>query len=139
MQTIGKSFGTAGLKRGEFTMSRINRRVLLFHSGSAVIASSAAAAALATEPRHQDRELSRDLRSLIKAHKATYAAFGRAVHDMCGSSLDHDRASRAEETALAAVCAYPAVREGDRLAKARHLLKIEARGALVHRWSIIWR
>jgi hypothetical protein len=48
-------------------MSRINRRALLLSSGSAVIASTVAAAALATQPRRLDREPSRDLRVLIKA------------------------------------------------------------------------
>ncbi|MES0000951.1 hypothetical protein NKJ90_19450 [Mesorhizobium sp. M0051] len=111
-------------------MSRINRRALLLNAGSAVIASTVAATALATKPRRRDREPSRDLRALIKAHKATYAAFGTAIHEMDCSNRDHDRASRTEERALLAVCAYPAVREGDRRAKARYLLKIEARGEL---------
>jgi mevalonate pyrophosphate decarboxylase len=99
-------------------MSRINRRALLLSSGSAVIASMGAATAYATEPRRRDREPSRDLRALIKAHKATYAAFGKAIQERDGSNREHDRASRAEERALLAVCAYPAVREGDRRAKA---------------------
>lgn len=111
-------------------MSRINRRALLLSSGSAVIASMGAATAYATEPRRRDREPSRDLRALIKAHKATYAAFGKAIQERDGSNREHDRASRAEERALLAVCAYPAVREGDRRAKARYLLKFEARGEL---------
>lgn len=111
-------------------MSRINRRALLLSSGSAVIASMGAATAYATEPRRRDREPPRDLRALIKAHKATYAAFGKAIQERDGSNREHDRASRAEERALLAVCAYPAVREGDRRAKARYLLKIEARGEL---------
>ncbi|PAP92093.1 hypothetical protein [Mesorhizobium wenxiniae] len=110
-------------------MSRINRRALLLNAGSAVIASTVAASAFATEPRRRDREPSRDLRA-IKAHKATYAAFGKAIHEVDGSHRDHHRASRAEERALLAVCAYPAVREGDRRAKARYLLRIEARGEL---------
>ncbi|RWI08745.1 MAG: hypothetical protein E5X86_11255 [Mesorhizobium sp.] len=111
-------------------MSRINRRALLLSSGSAVIASMGAATAYATEPRRRDREPSPDLRALIKVHKATYAAFGKAIQERDGSNREHDRASRAEERALLAVCAYPAVREGDRRAKARYLLKIEARGEL---------
>jgi hypothetical protein len=64
------------------------------------------------------RAPSRDLRTLIKAHKATYAAFGKAIQE------------RDEERALLAVCPYPAVREGDRRAKARYLLRIEGRGEL---------
>lgn len=111
-------------------MSRINRRALLLSTGSAVIASTVAASAFATEPPRGDREPSHDLRARIKAHKATYAAFGKAIHEVDGSTCDHDRASRAEERALLAVCAYPAVREGDRRAKALYLLKIEARGEL---------
>ncbi|NGO52752.1 hypothetical protein [Allomesorhizobium camelthorni] len=111
-------------------MSRINRRALLLHSGSAVIASTIAATALVTEPQHRDREPSRHLLLLIKAHEAAYAAFDKAIHDTGGSSRDHDRASRAEERALLAICAYPAIRKGDRLAKAQYLLKIEARGEL---------
>ncbi|WP_245468216.1 hypothetical protein [Mesorhizobium sp. M1D.F.Ca.ET.043.01.1.1] len=59
-----------------------------------------------------------------------YAEFGKAVHERGGSIRDYDRASRAEEKALLAICAYSAVREGDRWAKARYLLEIEARGEL---------
>ncbi|RWM69150.1 MULTISPECIES: hypothetical protein [Mesorhizobium] len=111
-------------------MSRINRRALLLSSGGAVIASMGAATAHPTEPRRRDRVLSRDLRALINVHKATYAAFGKAIQERDAGNREHDRASRAEERALLAVCAYPAVREGDRRAKARYLLRIEARGEL---------
>ncbi|WP_292464523.1 hypothetical protein [Mesorhizobium sp.] len=52
------------------------------------------------------------------------------MHGMVGGSGDTDRASREEERALLAVCGYPAVGEADRLAKARYLLEIEARGEL---------
>lgn len=110
-------------------MSGISRRALLLSSGSAVIASMGAAAH-AGEPRRRDREPSRDLLALIKAHKAMYAAFGKAIQEKDGGNREHDRASRAEERALLAVCAYPAVREGDRRAKAGYLLRIEARGEL---------
>ncbi|WP_246707488.1 hypothetical protein [Mesorhizobium sp. NZP2077] len=68
------------------------------------------------------------LRALIEAHKKAYAAFGEAVRQMGGSSCNG--ASREEEQALLAICAYPAVSEGDCLAKARYLLEIEARGEL---------
>lgn len=102
---------------------------MLFHSGSAVIVSTVAATALATEPPRRDREPSHELRALIEAHKTAYMALGKAVREM-GSSRDYDRASRAEERALLAICAYPEVRKGDRLAKARYLLEIEARGEL---------
>lgn len=43
---------------------------------------------------------------------------------------DRVKASREEERALLAICAYPASEEGDRLAKARYLLQVEARGEL---------
>ena len=49
---------------------------------------------------------------------------------MEGSSRDYERASREEERALLAICAYPAVSEGDCLVKACYLLEIEARGEL---------
>lgn len=62
-------------------------------------------------------------------HRTAYAAFGKAVHERDGR-CGQDRASREEERALLAICAYPAVREGDRLAKARYLLEIEMRGEL---------
>jgi hypothetical protein len=112
---------------GEFATSRINRRALLFHSGSAVVASTAAATALGTEPPGRDQEPSGRLRELIEAHKNAYAAFSKALHDI-GS--DSGGASREEERALLAICGYAAVEEGDRLAKARYLLEIEARGEL---------
>jgi hypothetical protein len=115
---------------GEFATSRINRRALLFHSGSAVVVSTVAATALGTEPPGHDPELSHKLRTLIEVHKTAYASFGEALHETGGSSRDRVRASREEETALLAICGYPAVREGDRLAKARYLLEIEARGEL---------
>ncbi|MEK1887544.1 MAG: hypothetical protein AAAB35_08215 [Phyllobacterium sp.] len=111
-------------------MARINRRALLLDSGSAIIASTIATMALAAEPRCVDREPSRDLRALIKAHKVTYAAFVNVIQEMAISNRDHASASRAEERALLAVCAYPAVCEADRRIKARYLLKIEARGEL---------
>jgi hypothetical protein len=101
---------------------------LLFHSGSAVIVSTVAATALATEPPRRDREPSNDLRALIEAHRTAYSAFGKVLHEVGGS--DRDRASRVEERALLAICAYPAISEGDRLAKAQYLLEIEARGEL---------
>lgn len=57
----------------------------------------------------------------MRLREPAYAAFGKAVHEMGGSNRDHDRANRAEESALVAICAYPAVRESDRLAKAQYL------------------
>jgi len=115
---------------GEFATSRINRRALLLHSGSAVVASTVAATALGAEPSGRDRGSSDSLRALIEAHKIAYAAFGEALHDVAGGSSESDRASREEERALLAVCGYPAVGEADRLAKAWYLLEIEARGEL---------
>jgi len=108
--------------------SSINRRALLFHSSSAIFASTVAAVALA-EP-HRERVAPNKLRALIQAHVIAYAAFGKAVREMGCSSRDYDQADREEERALLAICAYPAVIEGDRLAKARYLLEIEARGEL---------
>lgn len=61
---------------------------------------------------------------------AAYAAFGEAVQEVGGARRGYERASREEEMALLAICAYPAVAEGDRLAKARYLLEVEARGEL---------
>jgi hypothetical protein len=116
--------------RGEITTTRINRRALLFRSGAAVFASSAVEMARATELPHQVRVPTNKLRTLIKAHMTAYVAFGRAVHEMGGNGGHCDRASREEERALLAVCAYPAASDGDRLAKARYLLEIEARGEL---------
>lgn len=115
---------------GEFTMPRIDRRALLLSCGSAVIAAPAAAAALAIEPLRRDGKPSRDLLALIKAHETTYEAFGKAIQTINGNDRDHDEASRAEEKALLAVCAYSAISEGDRRTKARYLLQIAARGEL---------
>ncbi|TPN02168.1 hypothetical protein FJ977_01790 [Mesorhizobium sp. B2-1-3A] len=112
---------------GEFATSGINRRALLFHSGSAAVASTVAATARGTEAPGRDQEPSDRLRELIEAHRTAYAAFGKALHGIGG---DSDRASREEERALLAICGYAAVEEGDRLAKARYLLDIEARGEL---------
>ncbi|MGX5806088.1 hypothetical protein ACWGS9_33580 [Bradyrhizobium sp. Arg314] len=106
----------------------MNRRALLLYSSAAVFNSAATAGA--TEPSRQDRMPADELRALIEAHMTAYVAFGKAVREMGGSSCDLDRASRKEERALLAVCAYPAVSESDRLAKVRYLLKIEARGEL---------
>lgn len=102
---------------------------MLFHTGSAVFVWPAPATALAAEPR-RDRVASDKLRALIEAHATAYAAFGNAIHEKGGGSCDKDTASRLEERALLAVCAYPAVSDGDRMAKAGYLLEIEARGEL---------
>ncbi|ESX58349.1 hypothetical protein X760_19385 [Mesorhizobium sp. LSHC422A00] len=103
---------------------------MLVHSGSAVVASAVAAAALGTEPPGQDPEPSNKLRTLIDVHKAAYASFGEALHEIGRGRSGSDGASREEERALLAICRYAAVGEGDRLAKAGYLLEIEARGEL---------
>lgn len=107
-------------------MSRINRRAFFLNSGGAIIASTVAGPVPATASTDRNLALSRDLQALIAAHKAMYGAFQKTVR----SSHDHESAGRAEEKALLAVCAYPAVGEADRKAKARYLLEIEARGEL---------
>lgn len=111
---------------GEFTTSRISRRALLFHSGCAVVASTVAANGHSTKALKHNQQPSKDLVALLDAHKTSYAAFGKLVHKTGG----HIEAGREEERALLAICAYRAVKEGDRLAKARYLLEIEARGEL---------
>ncbi|MDX8439394.1 hypothetical protein [Mesorhizobium australafricanum] len=109
--------------RGEITTTKINRRVLLVHSSAVVFASTVAETACAAEPPPSK------LRVLIEAHMTAYAALAMAVHEVDASSC-YDRASREEERALLAICACPAASAGDRLAKTRYLLEIEARGEL---------
>ncbi|WP_457299042.1 hypothetical protein [Phyllobacterium sp. P5_D12] len=111
-------------------MPRIDRRALLLGCSSAVIAAPVAEAAFAVEPLRRDRDPSRDLLALIKAHETTYEAFGKAIQATDGNNRDHDKASRAEEKALLAVCTYSAISDGDRRTKAQYLLKIAARGEL---------
>ncbi|UXN62382.1 hypothetical protein [Phyllobacterium zundukense] len=107
---------------------RIDRRALLLSCGGAVIA--APVAAFTTKPPRRDTEPSSDLLALIKAHETTYEAFGKAMQEKDYSGHGHDKASRAEEEVLLAVCAYSAISEGDRRTKAGYLLKIAARGEL---------
>ncbi|RWB69752.1 hypothetical protein [Mesorhizobium sp.] len=107
-------------RRAEFTTFKISSRALLFRSSNAVVASTVAS--VASEPSRRDQGPSGDLQALIETHKKTYA--------VPASGRDYDRASRAEEEALLAICAHPAVRKGDRFAKARYPLEIEARGEL---------
>ncbi|WP_379063388.1 hypothetical protein ACHMW4_20610 [Mesorhizobium sp. UC22_110] len=109
-----------------FTTSRINRRTLLLQSGGVVIATTVEA--IARDAPHQ--EPSAELAALIKAHGAAYAALRRTVDEIGSRGSLFDNACRIEEKALVAVCAYPAISEGDRLAKAAYLLEIEARGEL---------
>ncbi|WP_246674509.1 hypothetical protein [Mesorhizobium sp. B4-1-3] len=103
---------------------------MLFHSGCAVVASTVAANGHSTKALKRNRQPSKDLVALIEAHQTTYAAFGKIVHRRGSHSRDRIEAGREEERALLAICAYRAVKEGDRLAKARYLLEIEARGEL---------
>ncbi|MBZ9673082.1 hypothetical protein LB543_22110 [Mesorhizobium sp. ESP7-2] len=112
------------MKGREITTTKINRRVLLVHSSAIAFASTVAETACTAEPPPSK------IRALIEAHMTAYAAFGKAVHEMGASSRSYDRASREEERALLAICACPAASAGDRLAKARYLLEIEARGEL---------
>ncbi|AZO51536.1 MAG: hypothetical protein EOS54_14145 [Mesorhizobium sp.] len=116
--------------RGAFPTSRISRRTVLFQSGTTVVALTASATALATEAPRREGEPSNELRALINAHKTAYAAFNKAVHETGGNSRDYDEASREEERALISICAFPVATQGDRFAKARYLLEIEARGEL---------
>jgi len=111
-------------------MSRINRRALLFHSGSAVVASTVTATALGKDSPGQDPEPSNELRALIDVHKTAYSSFSEVLHKVGGSRCGAAIASREEERALLAICSFAAVCEGDRLAKVRYLLEIEARGEL---------
>lgn len=78
----------------------------------------------------QYSEPSNKLRTLIDVHKTAYSFLGEALHEIGGGRSDSAKASREEERALLAICGYSAVGEGDRLAKARYLLEIEARGEL---------
>ncbi|MBZ9656262.1 hypothetical protein [Phyllobacterium lublinensis] len=113
-------------------MSRINRRALLMKAAgsAAVIVSPLGATAYSAEARDKAHHQPRNLQGLIEAHKATYAAFAKAIYEKDSRTPGQDSASRAEERALLAVCAYPAVSKGDRQIKARYLLEVEARGEL---------
>ena len=71
-----------------------------------------------------------ELQKLIDMHKAAYQAFAETIRATGAKSGEPAKASRIEEKALLAVCAFRARSEGDRRAKARYLLEIEARGEL---------
>ncbi|MGX5851010.1 hypothetical protein ACWGTO_28495 [Mesorhizobium sp. PL10] len=103
---------------------------MLFQSGGAVVTSTIVARAAVATPSPQSQQSSNHPQELIDTHQAAYVAFGKVVRDVRANRSDRERASRDEENALLAICAYPAVEEGDRLAKARYLLEIEARGEL---------
>lgn len=76
------------------------------------------------------REPRVELAALIEAHKSAYMAIHKTVEEISGSGGVFDKACRTEENALMAICAYPAITEDDRLAKASYLLQVEARGEL---------
>ncbi len=73
---------------------------------------------------------SAELTALLEAHGSAYASLRRTVDEIGSRGSAFDKACRIEEKALVAVCAHPAISEGDRLAKAAYLLEIEARGEL---------
>ena len=113
--------------------SMTTRRKLLAAVPAVTIAAITAQPAFAEMPRKQTlkpSKLSPELRTLIDAHRTAYKAFVEMIRATDAKSGDSARASRIEEKALLAVCAFPARSEGDRRAKARYLLKIEARGEL---------
>lgn len=114
--------------RGEFITSKINRRTLLLQSGGAVVATTVEVMAHGAPRR--DKEPGAELTALIEAHKSSYVALCKTVAEIGGRGSVFEDACRTEETALVAICAYPATTEGDRWAKARYLLEIEARGEL---------
>lgn len=99
---------------------------MLLQSGGVVIATTIEA--IARDTPHP--EPSAELAALIEAHGSAYAALRRTVDEIGSRGSVFDNACRIEEKALVAVCAYPAITQGDRLAKAAYLLEIEARGEL---------
>jgi endonuclease/exonuclease/phosphatase family metal-dependent hydrolase len=111
-----------------FTTSRINRRTLLLQSGGIVVATTTEAMALGVPRRGEGA--SAELTALLEAHGSAYAALRRTVDEIGSRGSVFDKVCRVEEKALVAVCAHPAISEGDRLAKAAYLLEIEARGEL---------
>lgn len=97
---------------------------MLLQSGSVVVATTVEAMALDAPRRGTELE------ALIAAHRSAYAALGRTVQEVGSHGSVFDKACRTEEEALLAICAYPSITEGDRLAKASYLLQVEARGEL---------
>ena len=90
----------------------------------AVLAALPLAGIVVAQPRcvASAADASPELDARIEAHRAAYRAFvDRAVD----SDLGH-----AEERALLAICAYPAVSQTERCRKVRYLLAIESRGEL---------
>ena len=99
---------------------------MLLQSGGVVVATTVEAMARDAPSREPRAELT----ALIEAHKSAYTALRSTVDEIGGSGAAFQDACRMEEEALVAVCTYPAITEGDRLAKADYLLQIEARGEL---------
>jgi hypothetical protein len=111
-------------------MPAITRRTLLALTGAAV----------AADPVSADVRTSPQLQALIAGHEAAYAEFHRVVHRPGSSRNDRERADRVEQEALLAVCSYHATCRDERLAKAKYLLVVEARGELdleVHMQAIL--
>ena len=82
------------------------------------------------EAAPQPAKAAPSVEALIKAHRAAYRNFvGRAIP--CNVSKPvYQSLSRAEERALLAICAYPAVTQADRRRKVHYLLAVEKRGEL---------
>jgi hypothetical protein len=111
------------------------RRKLLAAIPAVAIAAATAQPAFAKAPDEPILKPSRpkpspELQKLIDAHRTAYQAFAETIGATGADSGGPAKASRIEEKALLAVCAFRARSEGDRRAKARYLLKIEARGEL---------
>ena len=103
------------------------RAILAALPATAVLSAGSSSEALVATPRTAMG--SPELAALIKAHRAAYRHFvDHAAHrdDM----RVYSTLSRAEEKALLAICAYPAVTHADRRVKVRYLLAIEKRGEL---------
>ncbi|RUV71551.1 MAG: hypothetical protein EOR30_20020 [Mesorhizobium sp.] len=101
-------------------MPAITRRTLLALTGAAV----------AVDPVSADVTASPKLQALIAAHEAAYAEFHHIIYSAGSSRYDRERADKDEQEALLAVCSYPAIGRGDRRAKSKYLLAVEARGEL---------
>ena len=112
------------------TASTISRRELLVNSAGAVIAVAVAGPVRAQIRRPEKAKPAPELRALIRAHQAAYAALVALIRRADGGGRGHDKVDRVEQKALLAVCSYPAIEEADCRAKARYLLAIEARGEL---------
>jgi hypothetical protein len=106
------------------------RRKFLAGIPAVAVAAITAQPALAETPGKQPLKPSTELRKLIDAHRTAYGAFVETIRATGARSGGPAKASRIEEKALLAVCAFRARSEGDRRAKARYLLEIEARGEL---------